>query len=122
MQRRATSLRPFPMLELDLYRYPELRTERLLRRTITSEDGPALFRTRSHKEIMQHIERPLATTLQEAVDLIDRVPKDQVENNAISWATTVKDDPALIGTIGYYRLKKEHYRSELGYALHSHHW
>lgn len=110
------------MLELDLSPFPELRTERLLLRTITPEDGPALYGIRSDKRIMQHIGRPLAGSLQDANDLIDRILKDQAENNAINWAITMKDDPTLIGTIGYYRLKKEHYRGEVGYALHSDHW
>ncbi len=110
------------MLELDLHPFPELRTERLFLRAITREDGPALFRIRSDKGIMQHIGRPLAGTLKDAVDLIDRALNDQAENNGISWAITLKDHPTLIGTIGYYRLKKEHYRGEVGYALHSDHW
>jgi ribosomal-protein-alanine N-acetyltransferase len=110
------------VLELDLHPFPELRTERLLLRAITRDDGPALFLLRSDKRVMQHIGRPLAETLKDAVDLIERVLNDQAENNGISWAITLKDDPRLIGTIGYYRLKKEHFRGEVGYALHSDHW
>ncbi|MBL7938681.1 MAG: GNAT family N-acetyltransferase [Flavobacteriales bacterium] len=115
-------MRPFPVLELDLTPFPELRTERLILRAIAPDDGAALFRIRADKRVMHHIGRPLATTEQDALDLIDRALKDQAGNNAISWAITMKDDPTLIGTIGYYRLKKEHYRGEVGYALHSDHW
>jgi ribosomal-protein-alanine N-acetyltransferase len=34
----------------------------------------------------------------------------------------MKSDDTMIGAIGYYRLKKEHYRGEVGYLLAIEHW
>ena len=35
----------------------------------------------------------------------------------------MKEAPGkLIGYIGYWRMKKEHYRAEIGYALHPAFW
>ena len=38
-------------------------------------------------------------------------------NEGINWAITLKDSPKMIGIIGHYRIKWEHYRSEIGYML-----
>jgi len=38
-------------------------------------------------------------------------------NEMINWMITLKDDPKMIGTIGYYHIKPEHYRAEIGYML-----
>ncbi len=40
-----------------------------------------------------------------------------VSNEGINWAITLKENPKLIGIIGFYRTKPEHYRSEIGYML-----
>ena len=110
------------MLELDLTPFPTLHTERLILRAITAEDAPALFRIRSDTRIMKHIGRPIATQMAEVEQLIERTLTDLRENNGISWAITLHGDDIMLGTIGFYRLKKEHYRGEVGYALHSDHW
>ena len=38
-------------------------------------------------------------------------------NEGINWAITLKGNPKLIGVIGHYRIKPEHYRAEIGYML-----
>ncbi len=38
-------------------------------------------------------------------------------NEAINWAITLKGNRKMIGTIGYYHIKPEHYRAEIGYML-----
>ncbi len=35
---------------------------------------------------------------------------------------TLKGDDRMIGTAGFYRLKKEHFRGEIGYMLSPDHW
>ncbi len=38
-------------------------------------------------------------------------------NEGINWAITLKGNNKLIGFIGHYRIKWEHFRSEIGYML-----
>ena len=38
-------------------------------------------------------------------------------NEGINWAITYKDNPKLIGIIGHYRIKPEHFRAEIGYMI-----
>ncbi len=108
------------MLELDLSSFPVLRTERLLLRELVATDAPALFEWRSDPEVMRHIGRPMAGTLQDAEALIERITADRLANAGITWALELEG--TLIGTIGYYRLKLEHHRAEVGYLLGSRYW
>lgn len=110
------------MLTLDLTDFPALTTERLHLRELTMADAPALFAMRSDERLMAHIGRPRATTLQDAEELIMRIAKERSENAGITWALTLHGDDTLIGTIGYYRLKLEHHRAEIGYMLAFDHW
>lgn len=110
------------MLDLDLSPFPILRAARLVLRMLRADDAPALFRLRSDARVMKHIGRPIATRMDEVEQLIERILIDQRENNGITWAITTRENDTMLGTIGYYRLKKEHFRGEVGYALHSDHW
>ncbi len=110
------------MITLDLSEFPVLVTTRLRLRELLHTDAPALFAMRSDERIMAHIGRPRATTLQDAEDLIARIAQDRSENTGITWALTLHEEDTLIGTIGYYRLKLEHHRGEIGYMLSFDHW
>lgn len=110
------------MITLDLSTFPTLTTERLRLRELLPADAPALYAMRSDERVMAHIGRPRATTLQDTEELIARIAKDRAENSGITWGLTLLDADALIGTIGYYRLKLEHHRGEIGYMLGFDHW
>jgi ribosomal-protein-alanine N-acetyltransferase len=40
------------------------------------------------------------------------------KNEGITWGIALKNHNVLIGTIGYWKIVKEHYRAEIGYLLH----
>lgn len=110
------------MITLPASPFPILATARLVLRELRPSDAQALFTMRSDPRVMEHIGRPIATTLKDAADLIERIAQDQKDGTGITWAITMKDDDMLIGTIGYYRLKVEHYRGEIGYMLSADLW
>jgi ribosomal-protein-alanine N-acetyltransferase len=59
----------------------------------------------------------LCKTNEEALEHI-KILQDKVEKNeGINWAITLKGNPKLIGIIGHYRIRWEHFRSEIGYML-----
>lgn len=110
------------MLQLDLSEFPELQTERLFLRELARTDAPALFDMRTDPRVMQHIGRPRPSAVSEVEELINTIHQDRLDNNGITWAISLRSGPELVGTIGYYRLKKEHFRGEVGYMLHPDHW
>lgn len=107
------------MLQLNFDPFPELVTERLLLRKILADDDKALFDIRSDERVMQFIDRPRATTIEDARDLIKRVNDALERNDGINWGIQLKTSPQLIGTIGFWRIMKENYRAEIGYMLHA---
>lgn len=97
--------------------FTNLESERLLLRQITPDDVQEVFELRSNPETMKFIPRPLVTSHEEALAHIKMI-QDKIESNeGINWAITLKPDNKLLGIIGHYRIKWEHFRSEIGYML-----
>ena len=71
---------------------------------------------------MAYIDRPLHKTLEDTQQLLQSIDELYSTCDGINWGITLKDDTKLIGTIGYYRMKKEYFRIEIGYLLHPDHW
>lgn len=105
------------MLDFNFTPFPVIETERLLLRRITNDDVNEIFELRSNPETMKYIPRPLVKNNDEALAHITMIDDKINDNTGINWAITLKDDPKLLGIIGYYRLQPENYRAEIGYML-----
>lgn len=105
------------MLHIDFSTFPDLETERLNLRRADLNDINELFAMRSDKEVMKYIPRPVAATLEEISEFLKLTDEKISSNEMINWVITVKDNPKMIGTIGYYYIKPEHFRAEIGYML-----
>ena len=111
------------MLQLQFDPFPELYTSRLILRNITLKDAPELFYLRSNKDVMKYIDREPQKSVEETEDFIKFLLENQAKQEAVLWVLALKDNPAtMIGNIGYWRMEKENYRSEIGYMLHHDHW
>lgn len=106
------------MLSPNFSPFPDLATSRLLLRQLTMDDAAAVLRLRSNKEVMQHINRPLAVTIADAERWISVIQENLNANGGITWCIALKEDPSQhIGTIGLWRIEKENHRAEIGYML-----
>ncbi len=106
------------MLELNFNPFPVLQSERLLLRKISTTDIDQVFLMRTDPACMEYVGKPLMKKKEEALVLINSMLENLEKNEGISWAIALKDEPdVLIGTIGYWRIMKEHFRAELGYML-----
>lgn len=105
------------MLELNFNPFPEIQTERLILRKLTSDDKEALFEMRSNPEVMKYIPRPLAVTIDDALAHLEMSLKLLENNEAVNWAIQEKGSTRMIGSIGIFNILKEHYRAEIGYIL-----
>jgi ribosomal-protein-alanine N-acetyltransferase len=110
------------MLNLRFEEFPVLETERLILRAISLEHVAALFHQRSKKEVMEFICIPLLKSKSEAEDLVKNYQFLFEQKICISWAITLKEDSAMIGTVGYPRINKGNYSGEIGYSLDQAHW
>lgn len=105
------------MLEINFEPFPILETTQIILRRVTNGDVNEVFELRSNPEIMKYIPRPLVKTNEEALDHIALIDSKIENNEGINWAITLKGNPKLIGIIGHYRIKPEHFRAEIGYVL-----
>src|SRR5882762_9196544 len=111
------------MLETDFTPFPVLQTNRLLLAQVTQKDAAELFSLRSNEKVMQFIDKEGSKTIEEAIAFIQRIEDDAAKNDGISWRISLKEDPEkLIGTIGFWRIIKQHYRAEIGYMLQPDLW
>ncbi|MEO6733083.1 MAG: GNAT family N-acetyltransferase [Ferruginibacter sp.] len=111
------------MLQIDFSTFPEVNTARLLLRKISSKDAQEILHLRSDEHVMQYIAKEKAATIEDAEVFINRIVQALESNDGITWAITLKENPdTLIGTIGYWRLIKEHHRAEIGYMLNPAYW
>jgi ribosomal-protein-alanine N-acetyltransferase len=106
------------MLAPNFTPFPTLTTDRLVLRKITLEDAPELFFQRTDERVMKYIERPRPTDIKDTLEFINKITDLEKNNDLITWGITLKNEPKLIGTVCFLNIKKENYRSELGYALH----
>jgi ribosomal-protein-alanine N-acetyltransferase len=105
-------------MNLSFNPFPTISTERLLLRKIEASDKNEIFFLRSDERVLKYLDKLPATTVDEAVEYIDKITVSIKNNEAILWGITLRDDPKIIGTICYWRMEKEHYRAEIGYVLH----
>jgi ribosomal-protein-alanine N-acetyltransferase len=105
------------MIDINFTPFPNLETERLQLRRVVNDDVNEIFALRSDKETMKYIPRPLVKTKEDALEHIALIDSKIDINEGINWAITLKNNPKLIGLIGHYRIKPEHYRAEIGYML-----
>lgn len=111
------------MMTVLFHPFPELSTERLLLRKLTPYDAPEIFFLRSDEAVMKYIDKERTASVEEAEDYIRYITREINTNRAILWGIALKENPdTVIGTICYWQIQKEHYRAELGYALHPDHW
>lgn len=97
------------MISVSFTPFPELTTERLLLRAITSDDSSQVFRLRSEDATLKYIERAPLSSIEEANTLVNRMIQDRAMNDGITWALVLKNAPnTMIGSIGFWRLTKEH--------------
>ena len=111
------------MADPGFFPFPEIKTSRLLLRRVTLADSPEILFLRSDDSVMKYIDREKTKTLEEAEAFIQQIIDLYDKNEALMWAISLLERPEkLLGTIGYWRMQKAHFRAELGYVLDPAQW
>ncbi|HOZ77554.1 MAG TPA: GNAT family N-acetyltransferase [Ferruginibacter sp.] len=106
------------MLKPNFEPFPVIVTSRLLLREVTIADAADLFFLRSDAAVLKYLDKEPEKSVDETIALINQVKKNKEDGDGILWGITLKDSNILVGSICYWRMQKEHYRAEIGYALH----
>ena len=102
--------------------FPIIYTERLKLRKLKPEDAVEIFQIRSNIEIMRYIDRDKHESIKDSEALLEIDRVSYAVQTGINWGITLKNSDGLIGYVGFWRLVKEHFRAEVGYALNVVHW
>jgi ribosomal-protein-alanine N-acetyltransferase len=97
--------------------FPVLKTERLLLREIAPDDAAALFQLMADPQVTRYYGVAPAASPEEAAERIARIRQRFVEQEGVRWAITSRESGELIGSCGFWRLVKPHFRAEIGYEL-----
>ncbi len=110
------------MLNLNFNPFPILESERLSLRKIILTDAPELFELRTGEKTMKFIDKDKIASVQVAQDMIQNMDFQMQNNAAIMWGITLPGFAPIIGTIGFWRIIKDHRRAEIGYMLNPAYW
>ncbi len=103
--------------------FPVLNTERLLLRRIEHTDKHEVFFLRSDDAVMQYLHKDKETSVDSALEWIDRIQKNTENNESIAWGMALPENPdKLIGYICLWQMQPENNRCEIGYAMHPSYW
>lgn len=106
------------MLAMNFDPFPTINTERLVLRELEATDVNEIFFLRSDMDILKYLDKEPAQSVDEAKKFIESIKENTTKNNSILWGIALTESPAIIGSICFWRIIKEHYRAEIGYVLH----
>lgn len=97
--------------------FPQLTTDRLLLRQLSLKDAEKIFALRSDEVVNKYLDRPAATSVEEAKAFINKINSGIQANQSMYWAICFKDQPELVGTICMWNFSEEENKAEIGYEL-----
>ncbi|CAN5358039.1 GNAT family N-acetyltransferase [soil metagenome] len=105
------------MLSLNFHPFPELHTERLVLRQLVKADAAGMQQLRSG-EGLKYLPHLTEKSLEEHAAWINKINANVVQNEALQWAITLKEQPEqLLGTLCLWNIDTEAKRGEIGYHL-----
>lgn len=97
--------------------FPELNTPRLKLRKLVDTDTQEIHELRSSPVVNAFIDRAPSTGIADALIFIRKITENVQTSKSVYWAITLKDDPALIGTICLWNFDIPGETIEIGYEL-----
>lgn len=103
--------------------FPVLSTKRLLLREFNLSDVPAVFDIFSRSDVNEWTETDPMTCIEEAEDRVKRRMGLFYDKMGFRWAVTLREEPAkVIGSCGFFSLRRGTQTVECGYDLHANFW
>jgi ribosomal-protein-alanine N-acetyltransferase len=102
--------------------FPVLETERLQLRAVLPDDAECIFRIMGDAQVMRYFGQPPMASLDQALERVSAFDEAFHQQNGIRWAITQRSSGEFMGTCGFWRLIKPHFRAELGYELAPEWW
>lgn len=110
------------MLTIHFPSFPTLQTPRLLLREVVPDDAAAVFKLRTDERVMRYLGRPLHTDISQSAQLIEAYREGFAQNEGVTWAICLREQPEFIGSITFWKIDKVNHRAEIGYTLSADYW
>ena len=85
-------------------------------------DAARVQKLRSDIDAMRYLDRPKTQTIEQAIQKLRRLQQEMANEESFGWKICLKGTRELIGTIGLHRMRKESFRTEIGYMLMPEYW
>ena len=96
--------------------FPILTTENLILRQFEMADEKEVFLLRSSDEVNKFIDRPRASSIDDARSFIEKIT-DKNNKEAFIWAIERKEKKGLVGSVCLLRFTPENNSCEVGYEM-----
>lgn len=106
------------MSEVNFNPFPNLSTNRLNLRKMNLKDDKEIFSLHSNPTVNKFLSRSPDKTVDDSKGFISRINEGIETDKWIMWGITQHNDNHIIGTICFWNLDLENYRSEIGFELH----
>jgi ribosomal-protein-alanine N-acetyltransferase len=100
----------------------EMRTERLLLRSLEKSDSGAFLDIFSDARTMEYWSKEPISSIEEAESLIQQDIEWSASDKCICLGVALADSNLLIGKITLFQLDEQNRRAEIGYVLDRRHW
>ena len=101
---------------------PVLSTGDLVLRPIEDKDTAALFRLFSDDAVTKFMDIDSFSNISEATHIIQFFRQSLEKGEGMRWAITITGRDELVGTCGFHRINKTHFKAEIGYDLQPAYW
>lgn len=101
---------------------PILSSSNLVLRPIDERDTAALFHHFSDDRVTKYMDIDSFSNISDATHIIQFFRKSLEEEEGTRWAITLAGKDELIGTCGYHKINKPHFKAEIGYDLQPSYW
>lgn len=103
--------------------FPALTTDRLLLREFSLEDVPAVFEILRREDVGAWLEIEPMRSIQQAEERVRSRMNLFKDKMGIRWAIALRTDPSrVIGSCGYFSVRRGTATVETGYELHPNYW
>jgi [ribosomal protein S5]-alanine N-acetyltransferase len=96
---------------------PVIETERLILRPLKETDAGEIFLLRSDEAVNQYVDRPRATSIDDAIAFINKIIALTRDGGAFYKAITLKGSEQLIGTVALWNFDRDANKAEIGYEM-----
>jgi len=102
--------------------FPVLETPRLVLRQLFPEDVDAIFRNGSDPLVNRYLGRDPDVSIEVSRYRLQLVFDALKDHTGIRWGITRRDDPTLMGTVGFWKWNKASFYAEIGYEIGPAYW